>query len=110
MVLVKDFSCFDWNFVYNVGGIIFQILEEFFFGEKLRDFICEFDFVNYLCSEDVVIVFEKLKDIQEIVVMCVVLGGGKLIFFWRYFKLLGYECINQDIFKLCDKCVKVVDE
>jgi bifunctional polynucleotide phosphatase/kinase len=106
----KDFSCSDRNFAHNVGGITFQTPEEFFLGEKPRDFTREFDLANHPRSEDAAIAFEKPKDTQEIVVMCAAPGGGKSTFFWRYLKPLGYERINQDILKSRDKCVKVADE
>jgi bifunctional polynucleotide phosphatase/kinase len=102
----KDFSCSDRNFAHNVG-IKYQTPEEFFLGEKPRDFQRAFDLANFPFSDadkestasD--IIFEK-KNPKEVVLFCGPPGAGKSTFYWRCLKPLGYERVNQDILKRYD--------
>ncbi|KAH8765915.1 polynucleotide kinase 3 phosphatase-domain-containing protein [Diaporthe sp. PMI_573] len=111
--IAKDFSCSDRNFAYNVG-IKYQTPEEFFLGEKPRDFSRDFDVSSYNTVsgdhspvDDVV--FEK-KNAKDIVLFCGPPGAGKSTFYWRYLKPLGYERVNQDMLKSKDKCFKAARE
>ncbi|KAK1992035.1 polynucleotide kinase 3 phosphatase [Colletotrichum falcatum] len=109
----KDFSCSDRNFADNVG-IEYKTPEEFFLGEKPRDFVREFDIVHYPYPEDTGssgshVLFEK-KNKQDIVLFCGPPGAGKSTFFWKHLKPLGYERINQDILKTREKCVQAAKE
>lgn len=106
----KDFSCSDRNLAHNIG-IKYQTPEEFFLGEKPRDFSREFDLAHHPFAEkeesDVTFVKKNEKDI---VLFCGPPGGGKSTFYWKYLKPLGYERINQDTLKSRDKCVKAAEE
>ncbi|GJC81419.1 bifunctional polynucleotide phosphatase/kinase [Colletotrichum liriopes] len=98
----KDFSCSDRNFADNVG-IEYKTPEEFFLGEKPRDFVREFDIVQFPYPENskspsLDVVFEK-KNKQDIVLCCGPPGAGKSTFFWKHLKPLGYERVNQDTLK-----------
>lgn len=97
----KDFSCSDRNFATNVG-IAYQTPEEFFLGEKPRDFARDFDLQHYpYASSDpaeTALLFEK-KNPKDIVLFCGSPGAGKSTFFWKYLKPLGYERVNQDTLK-----------
>lgn len=108
----KDFSCSDRNFAHNVG-ISYKTPEEFFLGEKPRDFTRDFDLASFpfeaaAQGEDTEL-FKKTND-KDIVMFCGPPGAGKSTFFWNYLKPLGYERINQDTLKSRDKCVKVAHE
>ena len=99
----KDFSCSDRNFAHNVG-IAYQTPEEFFLGQKPRDFTRDFDlakfpFMNTDLTETAPL-FEK-KNGKDIVLFCGPPGAGKSTFYWRYLKPLGYERVNQYILKRC---------
>ncbi|OHW99065.1 polynucleotide kinase 3 phosphatase [Colletotrichum incanum] len=109
----KDFSCSDRNFADNVG-IEYKTPEEFFLGEKPRDFVREFDVVHFPYSEDsksprLDVVFEKTNK-QDIVLCCGPPGAGKSTFFWKHLKPLGYERVNQDTLKTREKCVQAAKE
>lgn len=109
----KDFSCSDRNFAHNVG-IAYKTPEEFFLGEKPRDFARDFDLVNFPYDEAAaqgspLEAFKKIND-KDIVMFCGSPGSGKSTFFWNHLKPLGYERINQDTLKSRDKCVKVAQE
>ncbi|EON95684.1 putative bifunctional polynucleotide phosphatase kinase protein [Phaeoacremonium minimum UCRPA7] len=98
----KDFSCSDRNFATNVG-ITYQTPEEFFMGEKPRDFTRDFDLTHYpftasSLTETNTPLFEKKND-KDIVLFCGSPGAGKSTFYWKYLKPLGYERVNQDILK-----------
>ncbi|KAF7558421.1 hypothetical protein G7046_g5745 [Stylonectria norvegica] len=103
------------NFAHNVG-IKYQTPEEFFLGEKPRDFVRDMDLVDYpLCKQDQQApdmtdkIFERRND-KDIVLFCGPPGAGKSTFYWKYLKPLGYERINQDTLKSRDKCVQVAKE
>ncbi|KAH0489873.1 hypothetical protein TgHK011_001365 [Trichoderma gracile] len=106
----KDFSCSDRNFAHNVG-IDYKTPEEFFLGEKPRDFIREFDLVNFAFPEDGTSLdtakdlFEKKND-QDAVLFCGPPGAGKSTFYFKVLKPLGYERVNQDTLKTRDKCIQ----
>lgn len=106
--VAKDFSCSDRNFAYN-AGIKYQTPEEFFLGEKPREFSRDFDVSSYTASDNHSqaddVIFEK-KNPKDIVLFCGPPGAGKSTFYWRYLKPLGYERVNQDILKSKDKCFK----
>ncbi|KAL0934347.1 DNA kinase phosphatase pnk1 [Colletotrichum truncatum] len=108
----KDFSCSDRNLAHNIG-IEYKTPEEFFLGEKPRDFVRDFDVVHYPFPEDAKpssdIIFEK-KNKQDIVICCGPPGAGKSTFFWKHLKPLGYERVNQDILKTREKCVQAAKE
>ncbi|KAK4151719.1 polynucleotide kinase 3 phosphatase-domain-containing protein [Chaetomidium leptoderma] len=103
----KDFSCSDRNLAHNIG-IKFQTPEEFFLGEKPRDFARDFDLVNFPFVEQEEsggIGLEKTND-KDIILFVGPPGAGKSTFYWKYLKSLGYERVNQDILKSKDKCFK----
>lgn len=109
----KDFSCSDRNFAHNVG-VTFKTPEEFFLGEKPRDFERNFDLDKFPYDEQTAAPkaepqFEKTND-KEVILFCGPPGAGKSTFYWNHLKPLGYERINQDILKSRDKCVKVARE
>jgi len=95
----KDFSCSDRNFAHNVG-IPYQTPEEFFLGEKARDFTREFDLSAHPFADDDggTSIFKKEND-KDIILFCGSPGAGKSTFYWRHLKPLGYERVNQDILK-----------
>ena len=107
--VAKDFSCSDRNLAHNIG-IKFLTPEEFFRGQKARDFSRDFDLANYpyKLSEDTQS-FEKHAK-KEIVVFVGPPGAGKSTFYWKSLKPLGYERINQDILKSRDKCLAAAKE
>ncbi|WYZ43506.1 hypothetical protein EsH8_VI_001205 [Colletotrichum jinshuiense] len=109
----KDFSCSDRNFSHNVG-IEYKTPEEFFLGEQPRNFVRDFDLVQYPLSQSSVssgsdALFVK-KNKQEIVLCCGPPGAGKSTFFWKHLKPLGYERVNQDTLKTREKCVHAAKE
>lgn len=112
--VTKDFSCSDRNFAHNVG-VLYKTPEEFFLGEKPRNFSREFDVASFPfdgtkeAPEQPGIVFEKKND-KDIVIFCGPPGAGKSTFFWKYLKPLGYERVNQDTLKSRDKCIQVAKE
>lgn len=109
--VAKDFSCSDRNFAHNVG-VRYLTPEEFFLGEKPRDFTREFDLANFPHKdgeEGKDIVFEK-RNTMDIVLFCGPPGAGKSTFYWKNLKPLGYERINQDTLKSRDKCLKAARE
>lgn len=95
----KDFSCSDRNLAHNIG-IAFKTPEEYFLGEKPRDFARDFDLIDFPFAGDQEegIKFEK-KNKQELVLYCGPPGAGKSTFFWKHLKPLGFERVNQDILK-----------
>lgn len=101
----KDFSCSDRNFAHNVG-IAYHAPEEFFLGEKPRDFAREFDLAKHPFREQGASrspddnSFQKLNG-KDIVLFCGPPGAGKSTFYWKYLKPLGYERVNQDTLKSC---------
>ncbi|KAH6603788.1 hypothetical protein Trco_007234 [Trichoderma cornu-damae] len=106
----KDFSCSDRNFAHNIG-IDYLSPEEFFLGEKPRDFIREFDLVHYASqgengsldsAEDP---YEK-KNHKDVVLFCGPPGAGKSTFYSKVLRPLGYERVNQDTLKSRDKCIQ----
>ena len=108
--LSKDFSCSDRNFAANVG-IKFKTPEEFFLGEKPREFARDFDLANYPVGHETTsgIGFEKTHT-QDIVLLCGSPGAGKSTFYWKVLEPLDYKRVNQDILKTRDNCVKVAAE
>jgi bifunctional polynucleotide phosphatase/kinase len=106
----KDFSCSDRNFAHNVG-VAYKTPEEFFLGEQPRDFVREFDLVQYAAesADGDETLFEKKND-TDVVVFCGPPGAGKSTFFWKHLKPLGYERVNQDQLQSRDKCIKVAKE
>lgn len=112
--VAKDFSCSDRNFACNVG-ITYKTPEEYFLGEKPREFSRDFDVTTFpfdetsLSSDKAGIAFEK-TNAQEVVIFCGPPGAGKSTCFWNYLKPLGYERVNQDILKSRDKCIQVARE
>ncbi|KAK3934695.1 polynucleotide kinase 3 phosphatase-domain-containing protein [Diplogelasinospora grovesii] len=103
----KDFSCSDRNLAHNVG-IKYQTPEEFFLGEKPREFARDFDLVNFPFTQQDdgdSIKFQKTNK-QDVVLFCGPPGAGKSTFYWKYLKPLGYERVNQDTLKSKDKCLK----
>ncbi|KAL7813583.1 PNK3P domain-containing protein [Trichoderma aethiopicum] len=110
----KDFSCSDRNFAHNVG-IDYKTPEEFFLGEEPRDFIREFDLVNFAFPEDEASLgtakdlFEKKND-QDVVLFCGPPGAGKSTFYFKVLKPLGYERVNQDTLKTRDKCIQAAKD
>lgn len=71
------------------------MLEEYFLGEKLREFKWDFDLEYFLLfeEEEEILRFEKKYE-KEMVFFVGFFGVGKSIFFWKEFKLLGYERVN----------------
>lgn len=106
----KDFSCSDRNLAHNIG-IAFQTPEEFFLGEKPREFLRDFDLASHphADEDDDNFIFEK-KNEQDIVLFVGPPGAGKSTFYWRHLKPLGYERINQDALKSRAKCFKVAGD
>jgi bifunctional polynucleotide phosphatase/kinase len=96
----KDFSCSDRNLAHNIN-IKYQTPEEFFLGEKPRDFARDFDVGNFPYTEeeeDGEMWSTKPND-QDIVLFVGFPGAGKSTFYWKYLEPLGYERINQDTLK-----------
>jgi bifunctional polynucleotide phosphatase/kinase len=113
--VAKDFSCSDRNFAGNVG-ITYKTPEEYFLGEKPREFSRDFDVANFPFDETASlsekhddVTFEKMNDI-DIVIFCGPPGAGKSTFFWKYLQPLGYERVNQDTLKSRDKCLLAARE
>ncbi|KYK54290.1 DNA kinase/phosphatase Pnk1 [Drechmeria coniospora] len=107
----KDFSCSDRNFAHNVG-IKYMTPEEFFLGQKPREYRRELDLADYPLAEgteEAAAAFEK-KNETDVVLFCGPPGAGKSTFYQRHLAPLGYERINQDTLKSRDKCVKVAKE
>ncbi|RFU81014.1 dna kinase phosphatase pnk1 [Trichoderma arundinaceum] len=108
--VAKDFSCSDRNFAHNIG-IDYLTPEEFFLGEKPRDFIREFDLVNYALSDEhgsldsATALFERKND-KDVVLFCGPPGAGKSTFYSKVLKPLAYERVNQDTLKSRDKCIQ----
>lgn len=106
--ILKDFSCSDRNFAYNVG-IAFKTPEEFFLNEKPRPFLRDFDPANYVGAVvanpigNSMTTFTKTNDV-DIVLFCGSPGAGKSTFYWAQLKQLGYERVNQDILKTVCSC------
>ncbi|KAH7305986.1 polynucleotide kinase 3 phosphatase-domain-containing protein [Stachybotrys elegans] len=109
----KDFSCSDRNFAHNVG-IEYTTPEEYFLGEKPREFSRDFDLLKHpypteVDGDSAKTAFTKKND-QEIVLFCGPPGGGKSTFYWTNLKPLGYQRVNQDILKTRDKCVQAAKD
>lgn len=100
--VAKDFSCSDRNLAHNIG-IKYETPEEFFLGEKARDFAREFDVANFpfLEQEDDGGILEK-KEGKDMLLFVGPPGAGKSTFYWKYLKPLGYERVNQDLLKRFD--------
>ncbi|EAQ90220.1 hypothetical protein CHGG_02155 [Chaetomium globosum CBS 148.51] len=103
----KDFSCSDRNLAHNIN-IKYQTPEEFFLGEKPRDFARDFDVANFPYTDE-----EKDNEAwatksndQDIVLFVGFPGAGKSTFYWKYLEPLNYERVNQDTLKSKDKCFK----
>ncbi len=102
----KDFSGSDRNFAHNIG-IPFQTPEEFFLGEKPRDFSRDFDLASHpFTDEQDANVNSSLskarfqrQNEKDIVLFCGPPGAGKSSFFWKQLEPLGYERVNQDQLK-----------
>lgn len=109
---VKDFSCSDRNFAYNVG-INYKTPEEYFLDEVPRRFQRDLDFTihahGHRTPETLPLVFSK-TDRQEIVIFCGSPGAGKSSFYRTNLEHLGYKRVNQDTLKSRDKCIKVARE
>lgn len=96
----KDFSCSDRNLAHNIG-IKYQTPEEFFLGEKPRNFVREFDVANFPFLEqedDGGMLLDKVGA-TDILLFVGPPGSGKSTFYWRSLKPLGYERVNQDVLK-----------
>ena len=95
----KDFSCSDRNLAHNLG-IRYQTPEEFFLGERPREFARDFDLEDFPFSEEegAAAKFEKKSD-REVILFCGPPGAGKSTFYWKHLKPLGYERVNQDKLK-----------
>lgn len=106
----KDFSCSDRNLASNIG-IKYLTPEEYFLGEKSREFKRDFDLEHFPLPEEEEETprFEK-KHEKEIVLFVGPPGAGKSTFFWKELKPLGYERVNQDLLKSKDKCFKTATE
>ncbi|KAL2260847.1 hypothetical protein VTK26DRAFT_5029 [Humicola hyalothermophila] len=109
----KDFSCSDRNLAHNIG-IKYQTPEEFFLGEKPREFARDFDLANFPFTEKEdeeghIITLEKPSG-KHIVLFVGPPGAGKSTFYWKHLKPLGYERVNQDILKSKDKCFKAASD
>ncbi|PHH84995.1 hypothetical protein CDD83_1068 [Cordyceps sp. RAO-2017] len=108
--IAKDFSCSDRNLAHNIG-IDFKTPEEFFLGQKPRDFHRDFDLAHYPFGDEAPLdgspepIFET-KNEQELVMFCGPPGAGKSTFYWKYLEPLSYERVNQDALKSRDKCVQ----
>lgn len=96
----KDFSCSDRNLAHNIN-IKYQTPEEFFLGEKPRDFARDFDVANFPYTDE-----EKDNEAwatksndQDIVLFVGFPGAGKSTFYWKYLEPLNYERVNQDTLK-----------
>lgn len=109
--VAKDFSCTDRDFAHNVGPIDFRTPEEFFLGEKPRDFQRVFNLQYHQYSA---LALENLgfakKAEQEVVVFCAPPAAGKSTIYFKFLKPLGYERVNQDTLKTREKCVKAAEE
>ncbi|KAK4641372.1 DNA kinase/phosphatase Pnk1 [Podospora bellae-mahoneyi] len=106
----KDFSCSDRNLASNIG-IKYLTPEEYFLGEKSREFKRDFDLEHFPLPEEEEETprFEK-KHEKEMVLFVGPPGAGKSTFFWKELKPLGYERVNQDLLKSKDKCFKTAAE
>jgi bifunctional polynucleotide phosphatase/kinase len=110
----KDFSCGDRNLAANIG-IPFQTPEEFFLGQKQREFERIFDLGAYPFplaaespgTED--LTFAKANP-QDVVLFVGPPGSGKSTFYFKHLAPLGYERINQDILVTKSKCFKAAGE
>ncbi|KAK3689081.1 polynucleotide kinase 3 phosphatase-domain-containing protein [Podospora appendiculata] len=102
----KDFSCADRNLAHNVG-INYLTPEEFFLGEKPREFVRGFDpaEIPFQDGDEDTVSFEKRNN-KEMVLFVGPPGAGKSTFYWKHLEPLGYERINQDTLKSKDKCLK----
>lgn len=114
VAVAKDFSCSDRNLAHNIG-IDYLTPEEFFRGDKPRDFNREFDLKSYIFpAEDGIAdtaenVYERKND-QDVVLFCGPPGAGKSTFYFKVLKSLEYERVNQDTLKSRDKCIQVAKE
>ncbi|KAM0255346.1 hypothetical protein ACHAQJ_005864 [Trichoderma viride] len=112
--VAKDFSCSDRNLAHNIG-IDYLTPEEFFRGEKPRDFIREFDLEGYTFPDEnkspdtAKYLFERKND-QDVALFCGPPGSGKSTFYFKVLKPLGYERVNQDTLKSRDKCIQAARE
>ncbi|KEY70530.1 hypothetical protein S7711_02690 [Stachybotrys chartarum IBT 7711] len=108
----KDFSCSDRNLAHNIG-IEYTTPEEYFLGEKPRDFVRDFDLAKHPYSLETAaepgVLFTKKND-KDIVLFCGPPGAGKSTFYWTYLQPLGYRRINQDTLKTRDKCVQAAKD
>ncbi|KAL7921370.1 PNK3P domain-containing protein [Trichoderma austrokoningii] len=114
VAVAKDFSCSDRNLAHNIG-IDYLTPEEFFRGEKPRDFNREFDLASYTFLEedgtvDTAEDFYARKNDQDVVLFCGPPGAGKSTFYFKVLKPLEYERVNQDTLKSRDKCIQVARE
>ncbi|TWU78434.1 hypothetical protein ED733_008847 [Metarhizium rileyi] len=114
VAVAKDFSCSDRNFAHNVG-IAYKTPEEYFLGEKPREFSRDFDLAKFPFEETSSLpqsagtAFER-KNEKDVVLFCGPPGAGKSTFFWKHLKPLGYERVNQDTLKSREKCRQAAKE
>ncbi|KAF8477536.1 polynucleotide kinase 3 phosphatase-domain-containing protein [Kalaharituber pfeilii] len=110
----RDFSATDRYFANNIG-VKFYTPEEFFLGHEPNTMKDEFNPMAYVTADTPESTlsrspaFMKLNDI-ELVILVGPPGAGKSSFTKRHLCPLGYERVNQDIFKSRDKCMKAAAE
>lgn len=105
-----DFSDTDRNWALNIG-LGFNTPEEFFLGKAPLAMSHKFDPSKYtsttttsITTTKTSVIFTKSTTKTEVVLFVGSPGAGKSTFYWRHMEPLGYERINQDIFKTKPKC------